>query len=326
MALTAKERAANRKRAKQMGRIDKNGDGVFDVDPLEREKLAAEYKQAIGIIYAVPEIQPIFEKAVKQGWAVSEFIAKVRSSDWYLANNEYSRLGWAAESIGGADWLAKQQDARSAVQSRATQRGASLTPAELDALARRFIYEGWDQPTRTGLLDKALSEEITYLPDDRGKAGFKGEAGNFVDRLKNAAYANGLTYSDGWYQAAARAVNSDLGTEEDYLREITEQAAGKWAPWAQKIRGGMSAYEIASPYINEMAQTLELSPVNITLDDPFISQALMGIDDKGNAAPMSLWDFKRKLRNDPRWMNTDQAQNQVSGTASAVMRMFGLRG
>jgi hypothetical protein len=53
---------------------------------------------------------------------------------------------------------------------------------------------------------------------------------------------------------------------------------------------------------------------------------LMGIDDKGNPKPMGLWDFERKLKNDPRWMNTKNAVNDVSAVATDVLRIFGLRG
>lgn len=326
MALSKAERAANRRYAAKHGYKDANGDGRPDVDPLDRQKLAEQYKAAVGLIYAVPEIRPIFETAVKQGWSVDKFTATVHSTDWYRNNNEYYRMAWAAESIGGADWLAKQQEAKIIVQNRATQLGASLSGGQADALARRYLYEGWGESSRASLLDKALSEDISYLPDERGKAGFKGEAGTFVDRLKNLAFANGVNYSDTWYQAAARAVASGLGTEDDYLREIRDQAASKWAPWGEKIKAGATAYDIASPYINEMADTLEISPTAVTLNDPYIQQAMMGMDEKGNPAPMSLWEFQKRLKNDPRWMNTNKAQNQVTGVADAVMKMFGLRG
>jgi hypothetical protein len=48
----------------------------------------------------------------------------------------------------------------------------------------------------------------------------------------------------------------------------------------------------------------------------------MGVD--GQAMP--LWDFEQQLRKDPRWLNTNRAQNDITGVASAVMQMFGLRG
>ena len=83
---------------------------------------------------------------------------------------------------------------------------------------------------------------------------------------------------------------------------------------------------IAEPYINLMAQTLELSPTAITLNDPYIREALMGIDEKGNPKPMGLWDFQKRLKNDPRWIKTQQASNDIASTATDNLQIFGLRG
>lgn len=322
MALSAEERRKNRQLAKRLGYADKNGDGVPDVDLLDRDKLASEYKTAVGIIYSVPEIRPLFEKALSEGWSVDKFAAAVQNSSWYQANSEYSRLAWAKETLGGADWQETQKSARSAVQDRATQVGASLTPAELDALTRRYLYEGWGTAGRKSFLDEALAGEISYLPDERGQKGFRGAAGDLTDKLKQLSMANGISFSDDWYQAAARSVTAGLTTEEDWLRDVREQAAGRWGALGDQIRAGQNAYDIASPYIDMMARELELSPYDIKLTDPYIDQALSG----STEGPMSLWEFQKKIRNDPRWMETSYAQNQITGVASAVMEMFGLRG
>jgi hypothetical protein len=65
---------------------------------------------------------------------------------------------------------------------------------------------------------------------------------------------------------------------------------------------------------------------SISLDDPYIRQALTGVNDKGEPAATSLWEFQKKLRSDPRWMNTAKAQNEITGVTGKVMQMFGLTG
>jgi len=67
-----------------------------------------------------------------------------------------------------------------------------------------------------------------------------------------------------------------------------------------------------------MAEELELDPLSIQLQDPYIQEALGG--------QISLGDFYQKVRQDPRWMNTRKAQNSIASTASRVMEMFGLVG
>jgi hypothetical protein len=41
---------------------------------------------------------------------------------------------------------------------------------------------------------------------------------------------------------------------------------------------------------------------------------------------MSLYDFQRSLRKDPRWQYTDQARQSVSEAALGVLRDFGFTG
>jgi hypothetical protein len=50
------------------------------------------------------------------------------------------------------------------------------------------------------------------------------------------------------------------------------------------------------------------------------------MNDQGDFAPMGLWDFQKKLRQDPRWENTSKAQNEITSTTGRIMQMFGLMG
>ena len=323
----ARQRRVNARAARQGGYIDRNRDGVPDADRLSKQQLAKEYQNAIGIIYSVPEIKPLFEKAVAEGWDVPKFTSAVQNSSWFKNNNEYARKAWAQENIGGpdaADWKARQENARNAVRMTAAQVGASLTEQELTALTRRYLYEGWDDSTRAPLMMQALSEQISYVPDERGNVTMMGKAGSFSNDLRSLARANGMSYSDSWYESAAKSVIAGLSTEDDWSQQIREQAASRFPVFADKIRAGMSVYDMASPYIQTMAQEFEINPEQISLDDPYIMQAMTALDDKGTPVPLGLWDFQKKLRNDPRWMNTAKAQNEVTSVTGRVMQMFGL--
>jgi len=291
-------------------------------DQLDRAELEASYKSAVGIIYAVPELQQLFEDALNSEWTAASVKAAVQSSDWYMANNEYFRMAWAKASIGGADWTATQETARLAVQAAATAKGRTLTAAELEANTQRYIYEGWGEVGRQQLLNDALAVGLTT-----GTDGFMaGAAGDLQQTLKDVANKNGLPLSQGYYESAAKSVASGLTTENDWIRDLRAQAASLWPSYADKINAGVDVGDLASGYVNTMANTLEINASEISLNDPTIREALSSFDDKGNPLPMGLWDFQNRLRNDPRWMNTKQATDSISETANTVLEMFGLRG
>jgi len=291
-------------------------------DQLDRAELEASYKSAVGIIYAVPELQQLFEDALNSEWTAASVKAAVQSSDWYRANNEYFRMAWAKASIGGADWTATQETARLAVQAAATAKGRTLTAAELEANTQRYIYEGWGEVGRQQLLNDALAVGLTT-----GTDGFMaGAAGDLQQTLKDVANKNGLPLSQGYYESAAKSVASGLTTENDWIRDLRAQAASLWPSYADKINAGVDVGDLASGYVNTMANTLEINASEISLNDPTIREALSSFDDKGNPLPMGLWDFQNRLRNDPRWMNTKQATDSISEMANTVLEMFGLRG
>ena len=264
----------------------------------------------------------MFEDALNSEWTAASVKAAVQSSDWYRANNEYFRTAWAKASIGGADWTATQETARLAVQAAATAKGRTLTAAELEANTQRYIYEGWGEVGRQQLLNDALAVGLTT-----GTDGFMaGAAGDLQQTLKDVANRNGLPLSQGYYESAAKSVASGLTTENDWIRDLRAQAASLWPSYADKINAGVDVGDLASGYVNTMANTLEINASEISLNDPSIREALSSFDDKGNPLPMGLWDFQNKLRSDPRWMNTKQATDSISETANTVLEMFGLRG
>lgn len=331
--LTAAQKRA-KAAAKAGGYVDKNMDGVVDPDRLSREEMAAQYQSAMGIIYSVPEVSKLFNTAVKEQWEPERFNAEVQNSDWYRTNNKYFRGAWAAENFGkvdgqtSADWQASLENARNVVQKAAVDLGANVDSTQLDALARRYIYEGWGEDGRETLMSRALSEDVEYIPNASGVgSSMRGASGNLADSLKKLATSNGLSYSEGWYQSAVKSVVAGLSTSSDQERAIREQAAGMWPAFSERIRSGeATASDLASPYINAMAQEFEMSADQIDLNNPYIRSALTGIDDKGYPTATNLYDFQKQLRKDPRWLNTSKAQNDITGSVGKVMQMFGLMG
>jgi hypothetical protein len=297
--------------------------GAVAPDTLNRAQLAAKYGYALKVIYSNPELTKIFETAFGSGKGgqmdPTGFAAAVENSKWYQENNSFARTAWTAEMLGGADWSAQQETARSQVQAQAAKLGAKLTPEQLDSMTHRYLYEGWAAAGRSNLMDAALSESITG--DAAGT--LAGAAGNLQGNLASIAQANGVKLSAGYYSAAAKSVDSSLSTEQDWERDIRTQAASKWPTWSDKIMAGANVKDLASGYIQTMSQVFEIDPNTISLDDPYLRSAMTAVDEKGAPRQVGLWDFETKLRQDPRWMKTKQATDSVANIATDVLKKFG---
>jgi hypothetical protein len=73
-----------------------------------------------------------------------------------------------------------------------------------------------------------------------------------------------------------------------------------------------------------MANTLEINPNDISLDDPTIKQAFTSLNSEGQPITKPLWEFEKELRRDERWRFTKNAQQDLMGTARKVLSDFGL--
>jgi hypothetical protein len=69
-----------------------------------------------------------------------------------------------------------------------------------------------------------------------------------------------------------------------------------------------------------MAKVLEINSETIRLDDPVLRSAIT------SQGEMSLYDYQRALRKDPRWQYTNNAREDVSNSALQVLRDFGFQG
>jgi hypothetical protein len=321
-----KEQKAARRAAKKGEYTDRNLDGIPDRDQLDLNVLGDEWQWVRNLIAEIPEINEIFEQAVAVGAfesqaGIQNFINDVIDSDWYKTNDAYARQAFIDRSTDPETYATTLDGAREQIRIRASEIGAQLEPQDIEALANRYVVEGWGQDGRDYLLDRALSDKIGMATGEDGQQYL---AGNVAENLRTIAINNGLSFGDEFYLSAAKSVASGLRTEEDFLRDMREQAASYWPAYGDQIRAGVDARSLLGGYINIMSRTLEIDPNSIMLDDPYLRKATTMLDDKGNPRPQSLWEFQQDLRNDPRWINTDQAVKAQVDIGANILRRFGM--
>lgn len=200
------------------------------------------------------------------------------------------------------------------IQRSAVQRGISLSKNQEKSLLNKAIAEGWDAAT--------LQENIARV----GAVGETGEAAQTVDALRQYATAYGVEYNPSWYQNAAKMVLGGQATLDTFQNEIKNIAKSKYVNYADLIDQGMSPADIASPYMQVMANTLELDPTLVNLSNPVIEEALTRVGEDGKPRPMGLQEFKVKLKSDPSlgYSKTQQGQREYIGTGLKVLQDFGL--
>ena len=293
-------------------------------DRLSPEQLAALYGYTSRQMNVDPEFKALFDKAWEEDWrdevGKAKFISAFRDLEWYRTNSDSVRKYLlAATDPTSADFIDLQNEAREYVRKTAMTKGVPLDDARIDELSEDSLMGGWGEPSRAYLLERAIV-------GSSAAGDYTGQIKATATGLQAMAMANGVTMSENYYQSAAKSVASQASTPDYWENQIREQAASTFPVFAEQIRMGMNVMDIASPYVRTMAETLDLNVNDIKLNDPTIMGALTNYNEQGKPYAMNLGEFKQKLRERPEWMDTDQAQNDITSITSSVMKMFGLRG
>lgn len=297
------------------------------VDKLNVKALrdSEEFGITAAYLNAHPEIRDLFKKYASgpiTEQAKANFIRDFQNTSWFREYDEPARAFLLAQENNDQEFKADIEEAKSAVQAEATRIGAVLDDAVLAQFANAYLMGGWNLPARRNNLTLALSGELEDFDTDFLNYQ-KGGASTLVNQLKQAAFSQGVTYDDAYYEDAARSILQGKATSQDYLTEISGLAQSKFPAYAQRIAAGETARAIASPYAQVVAETLELDRNAIGLDNPWIQQALGGVDDKGNPAPMGLWDLRKTLMASPDFKNTQQYSEKYQSYAAAILQKMG---
>jgi len=295
-------------------------------DKLSRRELRAEYGWTKAQLrLGDGEILDIFSEAYEQNWSKAKFISRIQETNWYRNNAESARIYLKAKADPeSADFKELVKDATEAVRQRVMELGyPNLSDALMQEVVDVYLTQGMGAPGQEYELEQYL-----FNLDEQGRLeaadGYGGDIDANAQLLRQAALANGVTYNDDYFVSAGKSIASGLSQSDLWLKQIRNDAASKFPVFSEQIQAGVNVNDLASPYIRSMAQTFQLNPATITLDDPTILSALTNYDDKGRPYATDLGSFQRQLRKDPRWMETDEAQNQITGLTARVMQMFGL--
>ena len=314
-------------------------------DKLSLKDAASMHGFDLQFVKDHPDVAKVFQDAVDQGWFTSgavgqqKFDAAFQQTGWYRNNSTFAQqyIFNHAKNAGKGDENVAEQDrvAEQFVKDAATRLGAKLSDQDVKRFAKYTLMNGWNaDPGRAKFLDQALTGQLSYKDNSGRQWQFQtnyldyksGDTAKTIQALRDSAYKNGLTYSEDWFQSAAKSVAIGASSVDDYLREIRTLAASQYPVFHDKIVAGSDAMDLASPYINKMASTLEIDANRIGLNDPTIKKALGGVDAKGNPTATGLWDFEKSLYSDPRYRTTKGANERVDSLISKIGQMFGFAG
>lgn len=165
------------------------------------------------------------------------------------------------------------------------------------------------------ILTKVAQEFSTYQKNLTEQGIFKVE-----DALKTVADNNGITLSPDQLDTYKARIQAGEGLDivKNDIRNLA--AIGQPESIKKMIQSGTDLATIYDPYRRVMGSVLEINPYTILLDDPTLRTAI------GPDKEMSLYEYQRSLRKDPRWEYTNQARSEAANAITTVLKDFGFMG
>ena len=283
---------------------------------LDPAAMAAQYGWAMAVLNSDASLKAVFSQAVAGNWTADRFAAAVKNTTWYKNHGEAWRKDYYLQKSDPSTWRQNYNTASAGVAAVAQQIGARIGSYYLDKITRQYMSLGWNDSQ----LKAALSPYITFF-----QGSLSGEAGQTEDELRAFAQANGVHISDGFIQSYARNIEGGKANLDQAKDALRQYAINAFPVWADQLKAGVNLSDIASPYVQSMAKTLELDPAKVDVFDPTIRKALQTVDPKtGKPGAQPLWQFEQGLRQDPRWKQTQQAQDSLMNVGHDLLRSFGM--
>lgn len=280
---------------------------------------AEQYGVQAGMVDTVPELKTLFNNAVATKMSTADFTKKFQNTDWYKTHNDAWRVAYGTEKTDPASWKHETALARELVLDTATNTGVKLTDAQVAGLARQALYLSAGS---SGRID--ASELKKHIVGTGIITGTTGEALTTINDLKTHGADMGVQHDDLWYTNAAQNILHGDGNLNGWKKQISDVAKSKYAAFADQIDKGQTVKSLASPYINSMANLLEVPAANIGLSDTTINKALTNLNADSKPELQPLWQFETGLRKDPRWASTKNARDTVDSVTRKILSDFGL--
>lgn len=270
---------------------------------------------AIGVFaQSNPELSAKLQEAIANQWDAARFQRELWTTNWYKSLNDNQQQLQVLQATDPAQYNNVVLQKANQIQLQAQSIG--LAGIDYNAVAKLALQNNWDNATLQWYMnDKAGG----HLANTGGA--LIGSSGEYQQHIYNTLASYGVPINDQFVNEQVKQIQAGQQTIGGVDTQVWAQARRLYPQYATDFDEGRTLSDIAKPYIQQMATTLELDPSAIKLTDPTIQKALQG--DGTNATP--LYAFQQQVKQDPRWQQTDNAKNAAYDTLAQIGKDWGFQ-
>lgn len=277
---------------------------------------AANFGYSVAFFNSDPELKKLLGSAVSGNWTPAQFVAKLQATKWFRTHGEAARQVVALKTSDPATYNQRLASARQQIAQVAWNMGAPIPSAAMAQLSEHALTLGWTE-------DQIRSAVSGYLRPDRSGL-YSGNAAQAQMQIKELATDYGYNLSTAQSGNWVKGMVTGQTTIEQVKQQIMADAVSRFPALKDRLVGGETLEQIAAPYKDSYSKILEVNPETIALRDPLLQRALSTKDQKGKPSVATVWQFEEDLRKDPRWLQTNNARDQLVGQTHKLLTDLGL--
>lgn len=299
--------------------------GAGGVEPNASDAQVRDYVRAhygyLGAYLDDNELGPILMRAARQGWDAETLQGAVYGTHWWKTHSQSMAQFDAEARLDPATHRQRINQQESALRAQAEQMGIRVGDARLHEIAVQSLRLNWD----AGMMQRVLGAEFDY----HSNATYKGAAGVDIGSIRQAADAYLVPVGDSTLQWWTRQMLEGKQTPDTFGAYLAQQATSLFPQFRNQLQAGQTMQQIADPYRQLAAQTLELDPALVDFTKPKWRRAIDLVDPKSNERTyMSLSDWQTHLMTDPTYGfdHTQNALQQASQMVAGLEQTMGASG
>lgn len=306
------------------GNFSGAGPGKAQLSPSDIAASLDQLGFAKALINSDPSLKQAFNEIVSRQIDVgtsagrAEAMALIKNTQWWTSRSASQRKfdEMAADKSQRADLQQMLKQKRGDLEVMAEQLGIPLDPQSMAKLATAALRNNLDD----NQLNKIFSQHLNYKPGQS----LSGQAGLDLTGLQKLASSYYVRMGNNELNGMLQRMIAGGLTPDAMVDFFKQQALSRFPHLQKQINSGLTVADIASPYVQAMGQILEQDPNGIKPMDPTIMKALQQPDGNGGFQLMPEWQFEQTLRQDPRWLKTNNARQDLLGIGHDLLKSFGV--
>ncbi len=291
---------------------------------IDQNELASQYGWALAVLRSDKELSALFDRAVQSTYSQARFVAELRNTKWYKTRSESVRQSLVLQKADPAEYNRRVQRAKQAVADQYyAMTGRAMTDGTAALLGKQAFQFGFNDAEIRDMVGNTAKSQTLMM-----KGGLGGTLGEAERQIRQAADDYGLDFSDTYIAGRLNDIarqKTDVTAEVNRYRQWAKSA---YPALADQLDQGETVKDIAEPYRQMLARTLEVSDKSVGVADKQIKRALTYRPTVGKKVGpptlMSLSQFEAEVKNDPRWDKTKNAQDSMMAVGRKVLQDMGL--